>query len=89
VIGQGSYEVLFDEERLDINRSDSETRDRVDGKDLVWLAYSHATTEGDPRFNPDADLNGDGAVDGEDLAYLATGFGACWDGSSWSLSSCP
>jgi hypothetical protein len=89
VIGTGSYQVLFDEERLDINRSDSQTRDRVDGKDLVWLAYSHATAEGDPRYNPDADLNGDGAVDGEDLAYLATGFGSCWDGSAWSLEACP
>lgn len=81
--------VLYDEARSDINRSDASTRDRVDGKDLAWLAYSHATSEGQARFNPDADLDGDGQVDGNDLALLATSFGQCWNGSAWSNTACP
>jgi hypothetical protein len=60
----------------------------VDGKDLVWLAHSHASAEGDPFFNPDADLDGDGMVDGNDLAMLAARFGQCWTGSGWSNGAC-
>lgn len=81
--------VALNPTRLDIDRSDSTTRDRVDGKDLVWMSYSHGTTEGGERYNPDVDLNGDGAVDGEDLAHLAAGFGGCWTGSRWSSEACP
>jgi hypothetical protein len=90
VFGSGpvTLDVRFDPTRLDINRTDSDTRDRVDGKDLVWLAYAHGSAEGQPRYSPDADLNGDGQVDGEDLAYLASGFGACWTGSDWSTTGC-
>ena len=87
VQGSVDYAVTFDTKRLDLNRSDENTKNRVDGKDLIWLAYAHGTGEGDDRFNPDADLNGDGLVDGEDLAYLATAFGQCWDGSVWG--ACP
>ena len=87
VVGSSSYEVLFDDTRLDINRSSEDTVDRVDGKDLVWLAYAHGASEGDNRFNADADLNGDGYIDGEDLAYLATSFGTCWNGADWL--ACP
>jgi hypothetical protein len=82
-------EVLFNQERADINRSDSETEDRADGKDLAWLAYAHGSAEGGAYYNPDADLDGDGLVDGDDLAFLATHFGMCWDGSRWSVSACP
>jgi fibronectin type III domain protein len=90
VYGTGPIGVNVDlnQERLDINRSDSDTRDRVDGKDLVWLAFAHGALEGEPRYSPDADLNGDGAVDGEDLAYLAQAFGGCWTGTGWSRSRC-
>ncbi len=90
VYGSGPVELVveLDPERLDVNRSDDATRDRVDGKDLVWLAYAHGAVEGDHRFNADADLNGDGLVDGEDLAYLAVGFGLCWNGTGWSREAC-
>jgi hypothetical protein len=84
-----SLEITFDQFRSDINRSDSTTSDRVDGKDLVWLAYAYGSSEGEPYFNPDADLDGDGLVDGVDLAYLATSFGLCWNGIGWSSSACP
>ena len=81
--------VGFDPYRSDMNRSDAMTTDRVDGKDLAWLAYAHGVGEGDPRWNPDADLSGDGFVDGQDLALLAVGFGQCWNGSNWSALACP
>lgn len=81
--------IEFDPYRTDINRTDSSTTDRVDGKDLVWLAYAHGSYEGEAQYNPDADLDGDGQVDGVDLALLATSFGKCWDGSSWSDGACP
>ncbi len=87
VFGSGDFEVRLNPERLDINRS-SGTRDRVDGNDLVWLAFAHGAAEGDHRFNPDADLNGDGYVDGEDLVYLAMEFGSCWSGDYWSPDAC-
>jgi hypothetical protein len=83
-----SLEITFDQFRSDINRSDSTTSDRVDGKDLVWLAYAYGSSEGEPYFNPDADLDGDGLVDGVDLAYLATSFGLCWNGTGWSSAAC-
>jgi len=81
-------DIRFNEARVDINRSNSITEDRVDGSDLAWLAYASPSLEGEPRFNPDADLNGDGLVDGEDLALLAPRFGLCWSGSGWSESAC-
>jgi hypothetical protein len=85
----GQLEIAFNPSRSDINRSDESTRDRVDGKDLTWLAYSHGSLEGQDLFNPDADLNGDGQVDGEDLAQLAVDFGSCWTGFGWSATACP
>lgn len=82
------FEVLFDPSRWDINRTDADTMDRVDGADLSWLAYSYGSREGEPFYNPDADLSGDGMVDGEDLAYLAAGFGRCWSGTAWTEEAC-
>jgi len=81
--------IQYDPARTDINRSDSQTQDRVDGKDLVWLAYAHGASEGQGRYNPDADLDGSGQVDGTDLALMAPAFGLCWSGSTWSVSACP
>ncbi len=87
--GNAVLAVEFDRRRADINRSNSGTSNRVDGQDLAWLAYAYGAGDGAPRFNPDADLNGDGLVDGEDLALLSPGFGGCWTGSGWSASACP
>lgn len=84
VLGTASlgFEVLFDLSRWDINRSDAGTVDRVDGADLSWLAYAYGSADGEPLYAPDADLTGDGIVDGEDLAYLEAGFGRCWSGTA-------
>ena len=84
----GSLTVTFNEQRTDINRSDSSTTDRVDGKDLVWLAHSYGASDGQPRYNPDSDLNGDGLVDGDDLVFLAVRFGRCWNGTGWTGQAC-
>lgn len=84
-----SFNVEFNPARCDVNRSDSSTLDRVDGKDLTWMAYAHGSNQGEPRYNPDADLDGDGMVDGTDLAMLASDFGNCWDGSDWGATACP
>ncbi len=84
-----SLDVAYGLQRSDINRSDALTLNRVDGQDLVWLVYSHGTIEGDSRYNPDADLDGDGQVDGVDLSYLGADFGQCWTGSTWSSAACP
>ena len=81
--------VEFAEPRADVNDSDAATANRIDGKDLVWLAYAFGTGEGQPKHNHDADLNGDGFVDGEDLVLLATRFGGCWTGTGWSAGACP
>lgn len=48
---------------------------RVDGQDLVALAFTFGSEVGDGRFRNFADLNNDGRVDGEDLAILASNFG--------------
>lgn len=85
----GFLDVQYNHQRSDLNRSDTATRDRVDGKDLIWLSRAYANSEGQPSYNPDADLDGDGMVDGVDLAYLATDFGRCWDGSAMTVAACP
>ena len=84
-----TLEVLFDPARADINRSNSATQDKVDGKDLAWLAYAHGSSEGGSYFNADADLDGDGQVDGTDLAWLAARFGLCLEDDEWSAGACP
>lgn len=81
-------EILFDPDRRDINRSTDETRDRVDGSDLIWLTFAYGNAADDPRYNPDADLDGDGWIDGRDLALLSAGFGTCRSGSGWSEQAC-
>ena len=48
---------------------------RVDGADLVALAYSFGSRSGDGRYRTEADLDRNGRVDGTDLAKLAANFG--------------
>jgi len=94
------FEVLIDPARFDINQSDSQTDGRLDGKDTVWLSrrFKACTVPGsaskpcdtdDPLYDPSCDFNGDGWVDGDEIAYLAGDFGRCWNGSAWTLAACP
>jgi hypothetical protein len=86
--GNTTLDIQFNSIRADINQSNSQTEDRVDGGDLAWLAYAMASNEGSVRYNPDADLNGDGMVDGEDLALMAPNFGRCWSSAGWTEDTC-
>ena len=54
----------------DNNRSDS-----VDGRDLENLARAFGSQYGDPEYNPLADTNFDGFIDGSDLIDLGLNFG--------------
>ena len=86
--GTSALDIQFSSIRADINQSEPETEERVDGGDLAWLAYAMASSEGTVRYNPDADLNGDGLVDGEDLALMAPNFGLCWSSTGWTEETC-
>ena len=84
-----AFEVRIDPARFDVNRNDDTTAGRLDGKDTAWISKLHAAREIDPSYDPDVDLNGDGWIDGDDLAYVAANFGLCWAGSAWNFSACP
>ena len=54
----GAFTVLFNERRADIDGSG-----RVGGRDLLFWQNAFGTVSGNPAYNADADLNGDGKVD--------------------------
>jgi hypothetical protein len=89
VSGTGAFEVLVEPSRFDVNRSDEYTNGRIDGKDTIWLARLFGSQEGQSGYDPNYDFNGDGWVDGDELAYLGSNLGRCWDGSQWRGSACP
>ena len=82
-------EVRINKARFDINKVEESSRDRVDGQDTLWLLRQFGVEENDPLYDPDYDMDGNGWVDGDDLAYLASGFGRCWDGQNWNVNACP
>jgi hypothetical protein len=86
-----AFQVLVNPARFDINQSDATTKNRIDGKDTVYLSRQFGLNESNPNYAADDDFNGDGWVDGDDLAYIASNLGRCWSPStkSWSLSACP
>ena len=83
------FQITINPSRFDVNKSDDITRNRIDGKDTVWLARNFGYTYPSALYLPDYDFDGDGKVDGSDLAYLASKYGTCWTGAAWSLSACP
>ena len=92
----GAIEVLLDSARFNFNRTDEATANRVDGKDLVWMAGVFGVNENNARYDPDYDLDGDGSIDGADLSYIVSNMGGCWSGtnwtsteSGWSINDCP
>lgn len=86
-----AFEVLINPSRFDINQADAVTKDRIDGKDTVYISRDFGQSETDANYEPDDDFDGDGWVDGTDLAYIASNFGRCWSPStkSWSIAACP
>ena len=86
-----AFEVLINPARFDINQSDDVTRNRIDGKDTVYLSRQFGFSEVDPNYDPDKDFNGDGWVDGQDLAYIASNLGRCWSNANktWTVTACP
>jgi hypothetical protein len=86
-----AFEVLLNPARFDVNKTDDTTRNRIDGKDTVYLTRQFGLNEFDPNYEADDDFDGDGWVDGQDLVYIASNLGKCWSSSSksWSLSACP
>lgn len=91
VYGQraGAFTVLINPARFDINQTDDQTRNRIDGKDTVWLARLFGVNDTDALFDPDYDFDGDGWIDGEDISYLASNMGGCWSAGAWSSAACP
>ena len=57
------------------NRGDIDASGRTDGLDLVQLGLAFGSMLGEPRYAPEADINGDGIVDGFDLDVLIEFFG--------------
>jgi hypothetical protein len=78
-----AFTVTINPARFDVNKSDPKTRNRLDGKDTVWLSRTFGARAGDALYAADHDFTGDGWIDGEDLAYLASNLGRCWTGSAW------
>jgi lysophospholipase L1-like esterase len=56
-------------------RGDIDLNGRVDGVDLLAFAPVFGAQRSDLRYKKYADINGDGAVNGQDLAILASDFG--------------
>jgi hypothetical protein len=83
------FQVLVNEARFDVNKSDARTAGRIDGQDTVWLSRRFGGQEGSGSlYHPDFDFNGDGWVDGDDLSYIASNLGSCWNGTTWMPSAC-
>ena len=91
VFGESSHilEVLINPARFDIYKGEESTDGRIDGQDTIWLGRLFGTQEPGALYNPDLDMDGDGWVDGNDLAYLSSKFGECWSVSDWSMAACP
>lgn len=91
VFGESSHilEVLINPARFDIYKGEDSSDGRIDGQDTIWLGRLFGTREPGALYNPDLDMDGDGWVDGNDLAYLSSKFGECWSVTGWSMAACP
>jgi lysophospholipase L1-like esterase len=67
--------IRFTVEGASFFRGDIDRNGRVDGYDLVLLAFSFGAGAGNNRYRPEHDLDNDGFVGGSDLAILASNFG--------------
>ena len=94
-----AFQILLDPARRDPNKSEFWTDDRIDGLDLAGIMQtlppdqpctccSDATC---PSFDYQMDIDGDGWIDGNDLALVYTDhFGLCWDNNqdNWTDQAC-
>jgi hypothetical protein len=96
----GILDVLINRRRFDMERGTPETEDRLNGADLsrltaTWGGCDHPQSpqcsSGDQAlYQPDHDLNGDGWIDGEDLAYIVTSrWGRCWSNATGDYTAQP
>jgi len=50
----------------------------VDIFDIVLMAGIYGTTEEDPQYNPNCDIDGDGDIDIYDIVAVAGNYGESW-----------
>ncbi len=55
-------------------KGDIDRSDRVDGRDIFKLAKSYGNEFGDEEYDPLADINFDGVIDGKDLMDIGVNF---------------
>lgn len=67
--------ILFTADGTDFLDGDFDYSGTVDSADLARLVASFGATPGADNWDPAADVNGDGIIDGIDLALLAHNFG--------------
>jgi uncharacterized protein (DUF2141 family) len=58
----------------DVNRDG-----KIDMRDIGLITLAYGSTPGTPKWNPDADLNGDGVIDDKDLEIARTHFGLTFE----------
>lgn len=75
VIAQQWYDAIEPVVLEGTNRGDLDGSGRTDGLDLVQLALAFGARSDEERYDPDADINGDGIVNGFDLDLLIELFG--------------
>lgn len=83
------FEVQIEPARFDLMNQPGPSQGRLDGRDTIEVSTMFGGREGDALYHPDGDFNGDGWIDGQDLAYLAGNLGKCWTGSAWAVAACP
>lgn len=93
-----AVEILLDPARRDADKSEYWTDDRIDGLDLAGIMQAlppnqSCTCCSDaicPSFQYELDIDGDGWIDGNDLALVYTNhFGLCWDTNPGNASGNP
>lgn len=81
------FEVQIEPARFDLDKAYDCTSGWLDGWDVAALSAVFRSEYGDALYRADVDLDGDGMVDGNDLAYLTSAFGKNWSGSAWVAKS--
>jgi hypothetical protein len=87
-----AFTVNLDPSRFDVDPSVDGT---LDVKDLTVTARMFGSCDparfgagqcpgGDPAYDEDLDFNGDGWVDGDDLAQVCSNFGLDWSSNAWN-----